>query len=208
MSQLEPVSGLLLDEANPRFEEQVDSQEAAITAVLKDAPAKLVNLSRDIVRLNSLNPTELPIVIEGEDEGDLIVIEGNRRIAALKLLRNPELARTASDDLGYDLVGQFQEIARTGKGPGEVEVVKVEDRETARHWIELRHTGENEGVGVLRWEAWQANNYKRRRGSQSDRATLFCEAIETEFSNNEELLSLVAALRRLRITTLGRLLAD
>jgi len=208
MSQLEQVSGLLLDEANPRFVERADSQESALTALLLDGSSKLLNLAKDIVGQGILNPTELPIVIDGEEDGELIVIEGNRRIAALKLLRNPSLAKHASDKLGYDYVRAFSEVARGGTGPDSIEVVKVESREAARHWIELRHTGENDGIGVLEWNSWQANNYRRRKGSQVDRASLFCNAVEEAYPKNTELLKLVSALRKSRLTTLGRLISD
>lgn len=202
----EEVSGLLLDERNPRFPEPVSSQEEAVTAMLQDAASKLINLAQDIVREGALNPTELPVVVE--EEGELVVVEGNRRLAALKLLRNPDLAQTASQETGIDLVKRFKKLQQDGIGPDSVNVYQADSREAARHWIELRHTGENDGVGVLGWEAWQTNNYRRRRGSQADRATLFCEAVETDFAGNASLLSDVATVRRERLTTLGRLVTD
>lgn len=202
----EAVSGLLLDERNPRFREQVSGQDEAVTAMLVDAAPKLVNLAQDIANEGSLNPTELPVVVE--EDGELVVVEGNRRLAALKLLRNPDLATAASEQLGIELVRQFKALQQIGVGPDSIDVFKAESRDAARHWIELRHTGENDGVGVLGWQAWQTNNYRRRRGSQADRATLFCKAVETDFAGDASLLSDVAAVRRTRLTTLGRLVAD
>lgn len=202
----EAVSGLLLDERNPRFPEQVIGQDEAVTAILVDAASKLVNLAQDIANEGSLNPTELPVVVE--EDGELVVVEGNRRIAALKLLRNPDLAAAASEQLGVELVTRFKALQQVGVGPEAIDVYQAESREAARHWIELRHTGENDGVGVLGWQAWQTNNYRRRRGSQADRATLFCQAVETDFAGDASLLSNVATVRRTRLTTLGRLVAD
>lgn len=202
----EDVSGLLLDERNPRFPEPVSSQEEAVTAMLQDAPSKLINLAQDIVDEGALNPTELPVVVE--EDRELVVVEGNRRLAALKLLRNPDLAQAASRETGVDLVKRFKKLQQVGTGPDSIDVYLADSREAARHWIELRHTGENDGVGVLGWEAWQTNNYRRRRGSQADRATVFCEAVETDFAGNASLLSNVATVRRERLTTLGRLVTD
>ncbi|WP_461666709.1 hypothetical protein [Gordonia sputi] len=206
MTEVEPIASLLLDERNPRFSDEVDSQEAAITEILAAAPTKLLNLARDIATEGTLNPTELPVVVD--EEGDLVVVEGNRRLAALKLLRTPELAKAAGERTGIDLVKRFKSLQAVGIGPDNVEFFLADSREAARHWIELRHTGENEGVGVLGWEAWQANNYRRRRGSQADRANVFCEAVEIEFPEDASLLEKVAQVRRERLTTLGRLVAD
>lgn len=202
----EAVSGLLLDERNPRFREQVNGQDEAVTALLVDAADKLVSLAQDIATEGSLNPTELPVVVEEDDE--LVVIEGNRRLAALKLLRNPDLAATAAAELSAPLVKRFKTLQKIGVGPDSIDVFQAENREAARHWIELRHTGENDGVGVIGWKAWQTNNYRRRRGSQADRATLFCEAVEADFSGELGLLADVAAVRKTRLTTLGRLVTD
>lgn len=153
----EAVSGLLLDERNPRFPEQVSGQDEAVTAMLVDAAPKLVNLAQDVANEGSLNPTELPVVVE--EDGELVVVEGNRRLAALKLLRNPDLATAASEQLGTELVKRFKTLQQIGVGPDSIDVFQAESREAARHWIELRHTGENDGVGVLGWQAWQTNNY-------------------------------------------------
>lgn len=185
----------------PRFREQVNGQDEAVTALLLDAADKLVSLAQDCDE-GSLNPTELPVVVE--EDGELVVIEGNRRLAALKLLRNPDLVATAAAELGTPLVKKFRTLQQVGVGLVN-DAFQAENREAARHWIELRHTGENDGVGVIGWKSWQTNNYRRRRGSQADRATLFCEAVEADFSGETQLLSDVAAVRRTRLTTLGRL---
>lgn len=206
MIRHEPVASLLLDEANPRFPVPVDGQDAAITEILLDAPSKMLNLARDIAEQGSVNPTELPVAVE--EDGTLVVIEGNRRLAALKLLADPELARDASEQVALDLVKRLRESAALGVGPQQLDVYVAADRDAAKHWIDLRHTGENEGVGVLGWAAWQANNFRRRRGTQADRATIFCSAVEAEFPDDKELRALVAQVRKERLTTLGRLIAD
>lgn len=206
MTQNEPISGLLLDESNPRFAESVTGQDDAVTALLLDGASKLINLAKDIVEQGTLNPTEIPVAVE-EDNG-LVVIEGNRRLASLKLLANPELAKAAGDKLGTNLVKSFTDIAKTDSAPTDMDVYVAADREAARHWIELRHTGENHGVGVLEWASWQANNFRRKRGSQADRATIFCNAVEVTFPDDADLLRDIRYVRRTKLTTLGRLVAD
>jgi hypothetical protein len=206
MSQPEPVAGLLLDEANPRFLQGVSGQDEAITELLRQYSQKIISLAKDIVEQGAVNPTETVMAIEAN--GALVVIEGNRRVAALKLLRDPELARPASTELGQDLVKEFRDLGKVGTGPDTIEVWVAESREHARHWIELRHTGENGGVGVVVWDSLQANNFKRRPGTQADRADVFCKAIELEFPQEVELLRDIATVRRTRLTTLGRLIGD
>ena len=195
------VSELMLDENNPRFESPVSSQRDAINSVLSFAPSKLVRLAKDIVqRKNSLNPTELMVVVV--EDGRTIVVEGNRRVAALKLLRKPDLAEATPQRK------QFEKAAANGKGPSKVDCFLASSREAARHWIELRHTGQNDGVGVVGWESWQINNFRRKPGSQPDRADRFCAALEAQYEDQEELKSNIASVRRDRITTLGRLVSD
>lgn len=125
----EAVSGLFLDERNPRFREQINGQDEAVTALLLDAADKLVILAQDIATEGSLNPTELPVVVE--EDGELVVIEGNRRLAALKLLRNPDLAATAAAKSGTPLVRRFKTLQQVGVGPESIEAFQAENREAA-----------------------------------------------------------------------------
>ncbi len=195
-----PVSSLLLDESNPRFDGEASSQREAVNKLLLESPQKLLRLAEDIAAQTAINPTELPVIVE--EDGGLVVVEGNRRLAALKLLRKPDLA----DDPALER--RFAKIAQGGVGPDGVYCFQAGDRESARHWIELRHTGENDGIGVVGWEAWQSNNFRRRRGSQADRADIFCAAVEADFPDESDLLADIATVRRERLTTLGRLVGD
>ena len=196
--KLYPVSSLLLDLQNPRFRNSVDAERAALREHLATERDKLVALARDIATQGAVNPTDLPVVVrEGEH---FVVIEGNRRLAALKLLLQPELADEDAPT--------FKRLSSDGAIPGDVVCYVAETRDAARHWIDLRHTGENGGAGVVPWEAWQTNNFRRRPGSHADRASRFCDAVEAEYADDANLLANVETVRYNRLTTLGRLVAD
>ena len=194
------VSGLLLDEDNPRFAQRVGSQREAMNALISDGPDKLVKLAMDIAKEGSTNPTELPVVVE--ENGHKIVIEGNRRLAALKLLRKPDLA----DDPRVQK--QIVAAATNGLGPQKLECFLAPSRDAAKHWLDLRHTGENGGVGVVPWQTWQTQRFRRTPGTQADRAAIFCAGVKTAFPNELGLLADVETVRNGLLTTLGRLVID
>lgn len=193
------VSSVLLDQENPRFE-PTNSQREAINVLLNSDPEKTLKLARDIVNQDSLNPGEPPFVMVEDSKN--IVIEGNRRITALKLLKNPDLIDEPK------LRKEFVKLAATGTGPDEITAVLVERREDARHWIKLRHTGQNDGVGVTPWNSEQSNRFERRRGSQTDRAGVFCDVVARTFPDDDDLQQDIATARADRITTVGRLVGD
>ena len=86
------VANLLLNPTNYRFSPQTNQREA-IEVMLKDQGEKLYKLAEDIVE-NGLNPSEDLMVTPIEDGNATQklykVLEGNRRITALKLLSIPE----------------------------------------------------------------------------------------------------------------------
>ena len=67
---------------NPRFE-TVSSQREALTVMIENQRGKLVELANDIA-INGLNPSDLCMVTPQENGGKFKVLEGNRRITALK----------------------------------------------------------------------------------------------------------------------------
>ncbi len=193
-----PVSSLLLDQQNWRFRHDVVSQKAALKEQLKLNLTKLRRLAEDIATRGAVNPSEIPIVVE--DHGDLIVVEGNRRLAALKLLHDPDLAEQHA--------AVFRQLAAGRDIPDEILCCKMESREVAMYWIELRHTGENKGVGVVPWESWQTNKLRSIPHPQTDRAKIFCEAVSAEYSDDADLQQLITKVSEGRLTTLGRLVSD
>lgn len=151
------VENLLIDLQNPRYDPRANQREA-ITTIAHDQGVKLANLAEDIVD-KGLNPSELPLVTPSGDGSTFIVLEGNRRIAALKLLASPSLL--ASIALSEGIAKRYKELHEKSKGaiPKEIECA-VLSREDANHWIYLRHTGENEGVGVVTWDGVQTHRFR------------------------------------------------
>ncbi len=82
------VSGVRLDPRNVRLDIPEGAPESDIIQDLF-TNEKALNLVEGIVKVGLLTH-EVPIVVDRD--GDLIVVEGNRRVAALKAIQNPHLA--------------------------------------------------------------------------------------------------------------------
>jgi hypothetical protein len=121
---------------------------------------KLATLAEDIVNEGGLNPSELPMVMSSGDSNSFIVMEGNRRIVALKLLLSPSLV--SGLNLPDKLVKRFKALHDKAKEvlPSEIPCIIFESREEARHWIDLRHTGENNGIGIVPWDGIQTQRFR------------------------------------------------
>jgi hypothetical protein len=195
-----PVDSLLLDVENPRHE-KVQTQGQAIDAIIEDQGAKLVRLAADIAK-NGLSPIDRLLVVKNRGKKTYTVVEGNRRITAIKLLRNPDLAA------GSPFEKEFRELVAVHEIPSEADCAVAPSREAARHWQELRHTGEAEGVGVVRWAALQSNRFKERPGSQAAKAIAFIEAVRPAYPKNVDIQELLTKVANERLTTLGRVVAD
>lgn len=157
------LSQLKVNPQNPRYRNPRISESDAILALFKEIKSKpgtalryMLNLIDDIVR-HGINPTDLPIVVPDPNESNVYqVMEGNRRIASLKLLYFPDLAakvfqaepRVLKRLEGFrkDFLDQFQDQYK------KVLCVVYPTPEDAHHWIYLRHTGENEGRGITPWD--------------------------------------------------------
>ncbi|MET9434402.1 hypothetical protein [Streptomyces sp. NPDC006551] len=192
------VASLTLDEMNPRHAQPTKSLEESIAALLDKGELKLLRLAKSIVEAG-LNPTELIVVMP---DGDLnIVLEGNRRVATLKLLNKPSLAPTEQ------LQRKFAAIAASGDVPRRVQCVVAETRQQAAPWIKLRHTGENDGVGVVKWNPAEVSRFGGR-STPTEKARLLIDAVTAWFADDAELIADVATVRENRITNLGRMIGD
>lgn len=154
-------ANLLIDANNPRLPQPNAGQRDAQRALAQDQQKKILALARDIVA-NGLNPAELSIIIEAS-AGRYFVLEGNRRLVAIRALENPDMFDGALD---AGVLGEIRKLAKQyAAAPIEsVPCVLMKDRAAARHWIRLRHTGQNEGAGIVPWGSVEADRFRSRSG--------------------------------------------
>jgi hypothetical protein len=152
---------LLIDEQNPRLAQPNVGQRAAQLALAHDQQKKLQVLAKDIVEYG-LDPTTLPIVMPlKEDQNRYIVLEGNRRLSALRALENPD---AIADAVTEGTLTQIRKLSKEywNSPVDSVMCFVVKDRDEAQHWIKLRHTGENKGAGLVGWEFDEAQRFDAR----------------------------------------------
>ncbi len=156
--KMKPISieNLLIDLHNPRYDIR-NSQREALTTIAHDQGLKLVNLAEDIID-KGLNPSEV-VMVTPFDESSYVVLEGNRRIAALKLISSISLLDSVG--LSQRLAKRLKALHDQAKGelPTQINCV-VLSREDANYWIQLKHTGENEGVGVVPWDGQARHRFR------------------------------------------------
>ncbi|MEN0015015.1 MAG: hypothetical protein AAGC46_16720, partial [Solirubrobacteraceae bacterium] len=189
---------------NPRHE-PVASQRDAVRALVRREGQGLVTIATSIAA-RGLSPAENLFVIDDEASRNYIVLEGNRRLAAIRLLNNPDLAE------GTDHARAFKRLATGTKPPTTADCSIFADREEADPWIVLRHTTGHRGAGVQPWSTLAATRYALRvDGKPHDdakAALVFLDALEEGFPDEPGLPEIVGRVADKRLTTLGRLVRD
>lgn len=145
-----PISSIILDTKNPRIRSANDQRDAIDKIIsIPGNKEKVINIAFDIAE-NGLNPHDKIGVVKHKDIGKYIVIEGNRRITALKFLTSPDLARDF-----ISVTGKFKKALEIFEQQPitKVNCIVYDKREESDHWVELKHTGENQGVGTVKWES-------------------------------------------------------
>ncbi|MDO8385931.1 MAG: hypothetical protein Q7T13_05945 [Polaromonas sp.] len=158
-----PVSQLDLDVINPRINPAEDQTGALqeLVALEKDAD-KIFALAVNVCEMGMLDPGDrLYVVASPSEAARYVTLDGNRRLAALRLLSQPALVDR--DDIGLSSVmrQRFKRLQReqAGRWPTEVDVVVFDSRQQANEFIRLRHTGENAGAGRSAWSALQVARF-------------------------------------------------
>lgn len=192
------ITQLKLDLDNPRINKAADQHEA-MQKIIDDGDAKLANLAESIVDAGRLNPMERLLVMADVD-GKFIALEGNRRTLALKLLSKPALLG------GLKVASAFRKrierlSARFDRASVEpISCFVVPDRAESATWIEQRHSGEDEGRGIVRWSAEQVARFMGN--DPALQALEFVRSSEDLTDQEKEILS-----SKFPISTLDRLLS-
>jgi hypothetical protein len=201
------LTSLQLALDNPRHQD-VGSQVEVLEWMLSEhrrIGEKVLALAKDIVSYG-LNPADHVMVMEHKtDSGTYVVLEGNRRIAALRLLNNPDIAPTKR------WKERFSKLSRQGYSPiRSVPCVVFHSRSEADHFVEIRHLGEAGGAGIVGWDALQKARHEERkigRSRNTDALEILSFVIQRRDLFDEKTRQ-AASDDTFKITNLQRLLSD
>lgn len=187
-SGMADVDILRFDPENPRFAPGLGPNEAGgvegvIRFLAEDSELRELVQSISSVGYIGIEPM---IVMDGGD-GTFIVLEGNRRLAALKVLRDPTCAQAARITVP-ELVDRVRETLDS------VNVHRVKDRSGAQEIIGFKHIN-----GPRPWDAISkaryANEWLKREEKKSSGGLSLLEIADRMGDNNSTLRRMVVALR-------------
>lgn len=183
------VLDLLLNRENPRHVPKTGQPEI-IKYLL--ANEEVYNLARHI-SANGVNPLEVSAVFPDED-GNLVVAEGNRRICAAQLLADPDKAPEADR-------ARFRALRAKGVDVSHVTVMEFPDYATAQPWLQVLHDGEQDGVGRRRWKPEQKSRATTNKSTNALAVAL------TDYAERQQILT-GEARQKLLLSTVTRYLAN
>jgi hypothetical protein len=187
-----PVASLQVDLRNARLRDEKPSQQTAMLSIIQLNVNHFLNIASSIAD-KGLDPlTVMAVVASGDDRKLYHVLEGNRRLTALRALETPAVAAPALSN------GQMKKLNAAAKryadNPIEsIPCVLFDTEEEAEEWITIRHTGQNEGVGTVAWGSEEKDRYHSRHGTRSAAGQVI------EFVEKSGLLSEFASKSRKRI---------
>lgn len=169
------LSELLLDQKNYRLGEQ-GTQRDAIHEMIADQKQKLVNLARDMMQVGASPGEPIWVMKDPKRSGQYVVLEGNRRVTALKLLENPRLADgTVVEKHFHNLSKLFEKTPIR-----ELDAKVFASREDAQPWIRRRHLSEASGVGLQKWKAKAKARADKAQGLNTPRFLMVIELLDDE----------------------------
>ncbi len=193
------LDSLDLDLENPRIRKAADQREA-MQNIITEQKAKLINLAESIA-VKGFSPIDRCLVMRSAKRtGHFVVLEGNRRVLAAKLLKNPSLVSDLDMSEGHK---KRLHKSATGFDATSVEPVdcwEVDSREDGVEWIRQRHSGEDEGRGIVAWSGIAVARFKGR-----DAALQAIDFIGAHADLTEEQADLLAG--KFPVSTLDRLLS-
>ncbi len=157
-----PIEDLLLDLENPRIG-SVATQSEALAAIVEIDLSFFRNMMKSI-RAHGLDPGDsFYLIDEGEDIDGYTVLDGNRRLAALMVLRDPTVLQGA--ELTSATVKLLLKEAEgfDPKSLSLVSCVLFDDRPSANEWILRRHGRGLDGEGRLAWGPLEIQRFQNDR---------------------------------------------
>ena len=192
------IATISLDPKNFRHPEVRNGQEALKEMLTTDRHGVL-ELAQDIVQIGSLDPSvKLIITPDAKNKGHYLVLEGNRRVTALKTLHTPTLAA------GLPEASQYAKLSKEFlKDPiTKVECVVLTPKD-AKIWIKRKHYKGMGGAGSLVWDALATARSDASEGRYAKWLAVI-EFLEVNGIDTKEIMEKIEA----KTTTIERVLGN
>lgn len=189
-----PISRIFLMLDNPRHEPF--ENEAKVIAHLCDKE-NILALARDIAKIG-LNPLErFALITKGRTNKvstltNYYVAEGNRRLCALKLLNDPELAPAKQRKV-------FEKAAEDWSPITTISATVFDELESVHLWMGRIHGGVQGGIGRKEWDAEQKQRFDGGAKNKVAQALL-------DYAQRERMIS--TQERDGKLTTVQRFLSN
>ena len=160
------INNLLLDLDNPRLPEDiaVSNQKQAFEHIIERYD--IDELVQAIGENDYFAGEPLIVIPSEEDSGKYTVVEGNRRLSALKVLNDPNLAKK------YHLRNLAKKAEDAKHKPKKIPCVKFDNREKVLSYLGLRHIS-----GVKSWDLIAKARYIRKLFDRTDESLNISERV-------------------------------
>jgi hypothetical protein len=196
------LNDLQINTENYRFD-PLASQKEAIDKMVSDQGEKLFDLAEHIVS-NGLNPNDrIQVAVSHHDKTKYIVLEGNRRVVALKLLNTPDLLDTGFSSLKK----KFTKLHENNKN----KIIKTfdctlyNDPKEADVWIGVKHGYGKPGPGTDEWDPIQKGRFEEKIEGKS---SIVLQTIKLLQNSSDVPSGIKTDLNKLKVTNLDRLISD
>lgn len=144
---------LHFDPINPRGKPEPDEEKIR---ELFGSQSETLILATHLAE-NGQNPLDRIGIIEHPKlPGHFVIREGNRRLCAMQLLRDPNRAPSETTRKA------FQKLASTGRPiPDKVPAVLFHEKQKARIWMSVKHEGPQRGLGTVSWGSDEKTRFNR-----------------------------------------------
>lgn len=178
-----PLDQLVLDSGNPRLPNMEESERETIGLMLRDqrkaGANKLVALAASIAE-HGYSANE-PLLVKQLGEDRFLVVEGNRRVTAMKLAVDPSLLPAEFANLGK----RFEDLREKMAGIEPFCLISDND-EYLKRMMWLRHSGTGNGEGLDPWNSSQKARYKEAYDRRPDPYLRLKDALVEHFPDGSQ----------------------
>jgi hypothetical protein len=124
-------------------------------------------------------------------------------VTVLKLLNDPELIQDEYKKIKTEFKKLYTKI-----GISKIKVIRcviASDEKTYNEWIRLKHTGQNDGAGLVNWDSQQTGRFSSRLKGEPDAYICFLDHLKTMAEIH---INYKNSFHKIKKTNLVRLISD